>query len=198
LTQCAAVRTGAQPTPDPYLGLPEPTSTMSEPCSAGPVGVNYSPGRFCGGLTLNGVGHFAPGIYVIDGGDLRMNANADADGTGVMFFLTNGARLTFNGGAHMVFSAPTSGTYSGILMFGDRDTPYGDNTLNGNGTSQLTGAIYMPSQHVRFLGNFTGHNGCMQVVSLTMQYTGSSTFGTDCTGTGLYQIPTPGVVSLAE
>jgi hypothetical protein len=38
----------------------------------------------------------------------------------------------------------------------------------------------------------------MQVVASIIEYTGSASFGTNCSGTGLYQIPTPGLISLAE
>lgn len=62
----------------------------------------------------------------------------------------------------------------------------------------MTGAIYFPSQNVKFLGSFTGNNGCMQVIADTIYYTGSSVFKTDCTGTGMQGISVPGVVSLAE
>jgi hypothetical protein len=115
-----------------------------------------------------------------------------------MFYLTNGARLDVHGSAHLEFSAPTSGTYHGIAFFGDRTMSYGDNTLNGNSSSSVTGALYFPSQNVRFLGNYSGSNDCLQLVASTIEYTGSASFGTDCSGSGLYQIPTPGVISLAE
>jgi hypothetical protein len=195
LTQCMSVMQNAEPTPDPYVNLAEPD--MSGPCVTPIAGV-WPAGKHCGGVTVSGNATFAPGIHVITGGDFKLNASANVTGAGVMFFLNNGAHLDFNGNAHMNISAPTSGTYSGIAIFGDRDSAYANNTLNGNGTSVLTGAIYMPSQHVRFLGNYTGFNNCMQVIASTIQYTGNSTFGTNCNGTGLYQIPTPGVVALVE
>jgi hypothetical protein len=198
LTQCASVTVNVEPTPDPYATLPEPTTQMAMPCVNAPVLGVWPPGRHCGGVAINDAQTFAPGIHVIDGGELRFNANANVTATGVMFFLTNGARMQFNGGAHLNISAQTSGTYSGIAFFGDRDTSYDSNTLNGNGSSVITGAVYMPSQHVDFSGNFSGYNNCMQLVSSTMRYTGNSTFGTNCAGTGLYQIPTPGIVALVE
>ena len=98
----------------------------------------------------------------------------------------------------MQISAPTTGTYHGIAFFGDRTQADEDNTFNGNASSFITGALYFPSQTVRFLGNYSGQNACMQVVASIIEYTGSAEFGTDCAGTGLYQIPTPGVISLAE
>jgi hypothetical protein len=51
---------------------------------------------------------------------------------------------------------------------------------------------------VTFTGSYSGVNGCMQVVASMIHYTGDGTFSTNCAGTGLHQIPTPGVISLAE
>ena len=198
LTDCEEVTEYVpERTPDPYGDLPEPAEA-NQACAAGPSGGVYPVGRHCGGVTINSAATFAPGIHVIDGGDLRFNANANVTGNGVMFYLTNGAKIVFNGGAHMEISAMTTGTYHGIAFFGDRTQADADNTFNGNGTSYITGALYFPSQTVRFLGNYTGQNACMQVVANIIEYTGSSEFGTDCSGTGLYQIPTPGLISLAE
>jgi len=38
-------------------------------------------------------------VFVINGGQLRINGNATVNGTNVMFYLTNGATLQLNGGA---------------------------------------------------------------------------------------------------
>jgi hypothetical protein len=135
---------------------------------------------------------------VIDGGTFKINSNADITGSGVTFYLTNGATLQFNGNAHVVLSAPTTGTYSGLLFFGDRTQAFASNTLNGNNSSEMTGAVYFPSQEVDFLGNFSGNNGCLQVISDRIYYTGNGTFRTDCTGDGMKDIVTPGSVAVVE
>ena len=62
----------------------------------------------------------------------------------------------------------------------------------------MTGAIYFPSQDVRFLGNYGGNNGCLQVVADSIYYTGSATYHTDCTGAGMSSIQVPGSVTLVE
>ena len=41
----------------------------------------------------------APGVYVIDGGALSINSTATVNGSGVTFYLTNGATVSMNGGA---------------------------------------------------------------------------------------------------
>jgi hypothetical protein len=139
-----------------------------------------------------------PGVYVIDGGSLKLNANANLTGTGVTFFLTNGATADFNGNAQMNLTAPTSGPYSGLVLYGDRSQPSAINKINGNASSSITGAIYFPSQEVDFQGNFSGSNGCTQVVADKIYYTGSATFKTNCAGTGMASINVPGNVVLVE
>ena len=52
--------------------------------------------------------------------------------------------------------------------------------------------------YAKFLGSFSGNNGCMQVIADTIYYTGSSVFKTNCAGSGMQGISVPGVVSLAE
>ena len=195
LTSCSVVTTQAPQAADPYASVPAPMIPAS--CSASGSAI-LSPGKYCGGLTLQGNVTLNPGIYVIDGGPFKINANANISGSGVMFYLTNGATLQFNGNANITFSAPTSGTYSGLLFYGDRSQPFASNTLNGNNTSVMTGAVYFPSQEVQFLGNFSGQNGCLQVVADRIYYTGNGSFSTDCTGTGLQDIPTPGAVAVVE
>ncbi len=187
--------TSAPQSDDPYASVPAPP--IPKDCSS-PSGTAYTPGKYCGGLSLNGTADFAPGVYVIDGGTLKINANADVTGTGVTFYLINGATLSFNGNATMDLTAPTSGDYAGLLFYGDRTQGNATNTINGNSYSQMTGAIYFPSQEVRFLGNFGGVNGCLQVVAGTVYYTGSSTFHSDCSGTGMRNIQVPGAVTLVE
>lgn len=197
LTSCGSPTTNSAPATDPYRNLPAPP--IPQNCSNVPGGnAPIQPGRYCGGLSVNSTKTFKPGVYIIDGGTFKMNANAIADGAGVTFYLTNGATVQFNGGAHMNFTAPTSGTYSGILFYGDRTQPNATQSFNGDGTSSMTGAIYFPTQAVQMNGNFTGQNGCMQVIADTINYTGNATFGSNCAAAGMQAITVPGGVALVE
>lgn len=196
LTDCNKIVTNAAQSDDPYASVPPPP--IPSDCTSPPADNIFSPGKYCGGLSVSGTATFNSGIYVIDGGTLKINANAVASGSDVMFYLTDGATLSFNGSADIHFSAPTSGTYAGLLFYGDRTQPNATNTVNGDSYSELTGAIYFPSQEVRFLGNYGGVNGCLQVVASTIYYTGSATFNADCSGSGMSAIKVPGAVTLVE
>ena len=131
-------------------------------------------------------------------GTLKLNGNVSVTGVGVTFYLTNGATVQFNGNAHLNLSAPTSGTYSGILFFGDRTQANATQKFNGDATSSMTGALYFPTQQVQMTGNFSGVNGCMQVVADTIDYTGSSTLAANCAAQGMRGVNIPGAVSLVE
>lgn len=187
--------------PDPYDDLPEPPIPAG--CSTVPGGNPnipkvLNPGRYCGGMSLSGTVTLNPGVYVVDGGSLQINGNATVSGTGVTFFLTNGATVSFNGNAEITLAAPTSGVYAGVLMYGDRDQGDATHTFNGTANSLLTGALYFPTQTVRHLGNFSGVNGCLRIVSRRIQITGDAGFGTNCTGTGLGEIEVPSAIRLVE
>jgi hypothetical protein len=199
LTDCSEPQSNVPPANDPFAGLPEPDVTG--PCLTLPSGsgaYTVSPGRYCGGGNLHGDVTFEPGVYVMDGGTFRANAGANLAGDGVTFFMTNDSNVNFNGGAFVDLAAPNSGTYSGVLFFGDKDNANNSNKFNGTASSHLTGSLYFPSQPVEYLGNFSGENGCLRVIALTIKFTGTADFNADCTGAGLNDMPLPGRVVLVE
>jgi hypothetical protein len=201
LTSCAAPMEDMPQAQDPYADLPEPPIPAG--CTSVPNGnpnepKTLTPGRYCGGMSLSGDVTLTPGTYVISGGEFRINANANVTGVGVTFFLTDGATVHFNGSAEINLSAPTSGAYAGVLMYGDRDQSNAENVFNGTADSLLTGALYFPSQRVTQNGNFSGANGCLRIVAMSIDLRGNSGFSTNCEGTGLDAIEVPGSVSLVE
>jgi Flp pilus assembly protein TadG len=188
---------------DPFENLPAPTIPAT--CSAVPTVPNAQgiidipAGRYCGGMNLTGDYNYLPGVHVMDGGTWRLNASTTVTGTDVTFYLTNDADLTWNGTADINLTAPTTGTYAGVLVFADRD-PNDDEDLLFNGTagSALVGAIYAPGRAVDMLGDFTGSNGCTQLVASTITLSGNNTFSANCTGAGIGNIATAGRTRLVE
>lgn len=193
-TNCPEPRENLSVIDDPYAHLNEPP--VVGPCStdSGP----YNPGRYCGGLTLNSSTTLSSGVYVIDGGTLRFNANAVVTGLEVMFFLTNGADIRMNGSAEVHLTAPTTGQYAGVLVFADPDSTTTVAKFNGTADSTLIGSLYLPSQEAEMQGNFGGAAGCLQIVADTVTVTGSTTFGSNCTGTGVVHPGLPGQVHMVE
>lgn len=195
LDTVTAPKTYAAEIQDPYASLDVPaysgcdkTEYKSTPGSNVTITPSSAttPYVFCKGLDVKGTLKFMPGIYVIDGGTFNLNATAALSGTGVTFILTsssgsNYAKYTMNGSASINLSAPTSGDYSGILMYADRNGPNQVNTLNGNAAATFNGALYFPSSELNFAGNSSsGGSSCTQLIADTIKVTG----GTDITTSG--------------
>ena len=85
--------------------------------------------------------------------------------------------VDINGGAEIDMSAPTSGTYDGILFYQDRravQTNSNANMINGTSTSSFGGAMYFPSTHLNINGNAGLTFTCAQFVSWTVEFSGNS------------------------
>ncbi len=195
MTSCTAPITHTLGAADPFLDLPEPEATT--PCQNAKK-TTLQPGTYCKGLSLSGEILLNPGTYVIEDGDFRVNANAVVTGTDVVIYLSCGSQVTMNGTATVQLDAPTTGTYAGILFYGNRDCEEGSNTFNGTADSRLTGAMYFARQDVNFLGNFSGDGGCSQIVAGTIQWSGNSLINQDCTSLGMRDIPAYQLVRLVE
>lgn len=191
---CKAAITQALPAADPFASLPAPAA--SNPCQNDNKST-LKPGTYCSGMNLSGNVALDPGVYVVQG-NLKINANANISGSGVTIFMSGSSTVSINGNATLTLSAPTSGTYSGVLFYGDRTGTAAQSTFNGTATSLLTGAIYFPRQQVNYLGNFSGKNGCTQVVADTIQWSGNSTINQDCSSLGMKDIPAAQSVAIAE
>ncbi len=148
--------------PDPYANLAVPipsygagTCGTSCPAStAANVTTDLSPGYYGSGLDIskNSTVSLAPGVYYIDG-NLTLNGDSTITGTGVTFYVTGS--ISWNGNNNTVsLSAPTSGTYSGVLIFQSR-TDSNQASFSGNSTFNISGSIYTPDASVVFTGNDT-------------------------------------------
>jgi hypothetical protein len=205
MTVCSTPYENADVVPDPYADIPVPAAVLAEGCKAnntfgGSAGTTYNitGGRYCGGMTVQRTVNMAPGVYVVDGGELDITSTAKIYGTGVTFYLTNGAKVKMNGTAEAQLIAPNSGDYSGVLMFVDRNEPYNNHIINGNLASKVNGAIYSASGNVEFLGGSTVAGGCTQVVARTITFSGNAKVGVDCTTSGVRDIRTARIIKLVE
>ncbi|OYW54037.1 MAG: hypothetical protein B7Y80_01000 [Hyphomicrobium sp. 32-62-53] len=143
-----------------------------------------SPGRYCGGISINGgTTTFSPGVYIIDGGTFNTNGNAALLGQGVTFVLTGKgndiADVDLNGGAGVSLQAPTSGSdLAGLLFFQDPaakdQVKPKESLINGNADLDLQGALYFPGTGVKMSGGMSGNMSCLQIVAATVEITGNS------------------------
>lgn len=202
LSDCTAPRPNMPAVKDPYAGVPEPT--VSGPCKtpnnlggASSSVYNITGGRYCG-LSMSRTVNLAPGMYIIDGGELNISSSALINGTGVTFFLTNGASLKINGSAEIQLSAPTSGTYSGLLFFGDRSGAPVSNLLNGSAGSVFNGATYFPNDHLEIRGSNSVGAGCTQFIARTLDLRGAAGAGIDCSTSGTQSLDMMAKVRLVK
>ncbi len=146
--------TGIAPDGNPLASLP--TLTVPSGCTTnislvGNQTQTLSPGCYSGisatgnvSLTLN------PGLYIINGSFGGFTGNVSITGTGVTLYLLGSSGLT--GNVSLNLTAPTSGTYNGILI----DQPPSNTSalsLTGNAGSTLEGIIYAPSAAMTLTGN---------------------------------------------
>jgi Flp pilus assembly protein TadG len=192
-TSCTSSLTQLPQVADPFKDVPPPTASGN--CKNG-NGNTLQPGNYCNGMNLSGNVNLNAGTYYVSG-DIKINANANISGSGVTIFLAGSSSITINGNATVNLSAPTTGTYSGILFYGDpSNTSSVSNKFNGTAGSKLTGALYFPTQDVSYLGNFSGTSGCMQIVAKTVQWTGNTTMSVNCSSYGMKNLPVSSVVKL--
>ncbi len=155
--------------------------------------------RFCSNdVSIQGPVNFGSGIYILDGVDMRVNANADASGTELMFYLTNGASLKINGSGQLQLTAMTSGPFAPILFYNDRANTATSHQLNGDSSSYFEGVMYFPTAALDYNGGAGLAGACTQVIGNTVTFTGNSDFQSDCTDYPFNDIVTGALVQLID
>lgn len=178
--------TGCFPVSDPFAALP---AASGSGCAYNNMQVQpnqnkaLGPGVYCGGLTIKGTVTLSPGVYIIKDGPLTLNSQGSVSGSGVTFYMTgSNAGFTLNAGGTITLSAPTSGTYSGMLLVQDKASNVGaGNTLNGGANMTLTGAIYTPTQTLTLNGgsSFGQSSAFMPIIADQIKFAGSTTTRVD-------------------
>ena len=198
LTSCTHPTTGASATVDPYASLPAPTS-MAAPGTSTCLSLPNPPtnipgGYYCHGMNISGTATFqSDSIYYVKG-NLAFQGGSNVSGTHVTFFIDRSGTTAISGSAVVSLSAPTSGTYAGILFFGDRaGSTSNNNNISGSSGSVLVGTLYYPTQYVTYSGGSSSSTFCTHVIGDTITFSGSAYLGNSCTGTGVASInPTGG------
>jgi hypothetical protein len=174
--------TGVPPQPDPLGYLSEPTvgsCNYNNEVINGSQTATLSQGVYCNGILINGSNTvtFNSGTYIINGGSFTVNGSNTITGNNVTFYLTGGASVTFNGSSGVTLTAPTSGTYEGILFFQDR-TDSASATINGANVGNMAGALYFPDAQITYNGS--GPDTAYSiVVAKTVLFNGSATVNDD-------------------
>jgi hypothetical protein len=212
---CASARENQPPIPDPYAGVPEPS--IEGPCENWNALTAGSPHatrniiathfhfsgflskRFCGkDVAIQQRINFTPGIYILDGVDMTVNANAIVNGSDVMFYLANGATLRINGSSELHLSAMTMGDLAPILFYVSRASAGLSHQLNGDSNSSFEGVIYIPNGELKYNGGAGLAGACTQVIANTISFSGSSDFQSDCTDYPFKEIVAGALVQLVD
>ena len=168
--------TGVAPAADPLAVLPAPPvgGSCTTLAPIGPnVTANLPAGYYCG-LTVRSnstVNLTSSGTYSFNG-DLSLSSNTALNGTGVTLYFKSGS-LQMSSNTTLNLSAPTSGTYAGIVIFEDRANT-APLSLSSNSGMTLTGAVYAPAATLTLASNaFT--NAYSILVASTVNIAANST-----------------------
>lgn len=137
---------------------------------------------------------FSPGVYVINGGRLKITGQYTVTGAGVMFVLKNGAYIDIQGGANVNLTAMSTSqlesagvsteaaaNLAGMLVFEDPQSAGSNrNTLNGNAFTILNGTVYLPKSGITFAGTAGVTSQCLMVAARTITIQGTTNMSTFC------------------
>lgn len=193
------LNTGSYALGDPYSGLYTANSVQtlqSSSCNYTNKSVTstatLSAGTYCNGLSINANTTLNPGVYVIKGGTLSVTGGV-VTGSGVTFVLTSTppshtcATFNFNGGSSGI-TAPTTGKWSGILIYQDSTCTTGQTSQFTAGINLSTGAIYLPTEALSFLASAQVTFNCAPVVAYTLSFAVAITANVSCNGTGVLPV----------
>ncbi|WP_316233329.1 TadE/TadG family type IV pilus assembly protein [Bradyrhizobium sp. SZCCHNPS2010] len=195
---------------DPYSGHTVPTPGTCLKTNYKLTGADSDtliPGTYCGGISDKSSGELTlmPGVYIINGGDLTLGRGATLNGkNGVSIVLTGATSklvgtAQISGGSTLNISAPTAGPMAGIALFQDPKGSTGnDNKLLGGSTMTITGAAYFPNGAVNYTGGSGTVTTCMQLIALTINFSGSSTLQLNCSGVPVLPIGSSSASQLVE
>ncbi len=140
--------------------------------------VTLNPGEYCS-LTINGSPNvtFNPGTYVLDQG-VTFNGTTTVNADGVTFYVASGS-MTINGNSGSNFTAPTTGSYAGILVY-QSASDTSQLTINGSNSLNVTGAIYAPKANITDNGS-SATSAYSILVADSITINGSATFNDDYT-----------------
>jgi Flp pilus assembly protein TadG len=151
---------------NPLGSLTIPTQPPEVPCS----GNCFNPGTYTSTISMKGNKSytFNPGVYVFNGGGVSCSGTPSMTGTGVFFYLENGATFDCSGNSSVSLTAPSSANcpscpsqFDGILMYQDPKTDQNADTLPGGGNS-------IPDE---------GYNGLVVLWGLTVKGNDEVTLG---------------------
>lgn len=139
------------------LAAPTPSGLTFHDISINSRTVTLSPGTYVGGIQISGSSKVTllPGIYILQGGGLKVSGTSSLSGSGVMIYnapATNADEISISGSSVVSLAAPTIGPYQGIVFFQNRASAAPIELASGNAKVTLTGVVYAPVTPVLVTG----------------------------------------------
>ena len=161
-----------------------------------PTQATLSQGTYTGGFDVSCTTVMNTGIYVINGGRLKVTGQHQVTGSGVLIVLKNGAYIDFTGGSAISLTAATSAQlqltgglgatqaaqFAGMLVYEDRASQGTNNRnrLNGNSSTTLNGKIYLPKSDITFNGTARVTTACLLIAAARITLEGSTNMSSFC------------------
>jgi hypothetical protein len=142
---------------DPYsIGVSDPGGTAATANVKKQNGnVSLSAAKYSN-ITVGaqGTATFTPGVHYITG-TISLGSQATLTGTNVtLVLLGNNAKIDMNSGATLKLQAPSTGSYPGFAIIGDKSaTTVQTNTVQGGAGSYIRGIVYTPKHKLYITGN---------------------------------------------
>jgi len=168
-----------------------------------------------GSLNPISFGHYCGGIQIADGSTLRMGPGVYY--IDKVFNISNGSTLNAQGGVTIIINgppycigddptcqaghgigenstlymtAPTTGRFAGIAIFGPGGNPTMIQEFANNSRNNIQGAIYFPSQTIQFDPNSQLNSAlCTQIIGDKIHIENVANMSNGCGGTGITSIP---------
>src|SRR6185437_13604240 len=132
----------------------------------------------CGDMSFksNSATTLPAALYYMEGTSNLSWQNGSVTGTGVTIAM-NGGSITINGNMGVTLTAPTTGTYRGIVIYQKRGLASPPNQkLNGGSTQDFMGSLYLPGSQVTYTGGSA--TSITALIGDTIVFSGNSIFGT--------------------
>jgi hypothetical protein len=140
-----------------------------------------------GNFTTTGSGAVTvgSGLYIVEG-TLSLTGSGALTGTSVTFYTLGADTLT--GSGNMNLTAPTSGTYDGVLIYQPSSDTHAM-SITGSGGDKIQGILYAPDAPLTLTGS-GGLNVSLDIIVDTLSVTGSGSI----TDTNYAVVTNPGSV----
>lgn len=169
----STINGGSSVSPSPTQGVPavtDPLASLARPavgsCTYTNINIgsgattSVNPGTYCNGLIIAGGATVTmnSGLYIFKGGGFHIAGGAHVTGTGVTLYNSTAAGYTyqpfvFDNGTGITLTAPTTGTYAGILLYQDPTVVSSlRNTFAGGVNATMTGTFYFPTTGLDYSG----------------------------------------------